>query len=86
LCVPLQVCLNMNVLMRSATQAAIVLFFMFAASWRLTVVTFVLVPLVLLISKVRAAGGSARGKGTGTPPRSGSVGCRAGLSPRSMHG
>jgi hypothetical protein len=30
-----------------------VLVFMFAASWRLTVVTFVLVPCVLVISKVR---------------------------------
>jgi hypothetical protein len=29
-----------------------VLVFMFAASWRLTVVTFVLVPCVLIISKV----------------------------------
>lgn len=28
--------------------------FMFSASWRLTVVTFVLVPMVLLISKVGA--------------------------------
>lgn len=33
-------------------QAVMVLVFMFAASWRLTVVTFVLVPCVLLISKV----------------------------------
>lgn len=33
-------------------QAAVVLAFMFSASWRLTVVTFVLVPMVLLISKV----------------------------------
>ena len=30
-----------------------VLGFMFSASWRLSVVTFVLVPCVLLISKVR---------------------------------
>lgn len=30
-----------------------VLVFMFGSSWRLTVVTFVLVPCVLLISKVR---------------------------------
>jgi hypothetical protein len=34
-------------------QAVMVLVFMFGASWRLTVVTFVLVPCVLLISKVR---------------------------------
>lgn len=46
-----QVCLNLNVMMRSATQASMVLCFMFAASWRLTVVTFVLVPVVLAISK-----------------------------------
>lgn len=36
-------------------QAVMVLVFMFAASWRLTVVTFVLVPCVLVISKVRNA-------------------------------
>lgn len=48
--------LNLNIAVRSATQAAVVLAFMFAASWRLTVVTFVLVPLVLLVSKVRARG------------------------------
>jgi len=47
------VSLNLNVFMRSATQAAVVLAFMVSASWRLTVVTFVLVPMVLLISKVR---------------------------------
>eukprot|EP00878_Enallax_costatus_P014219 GHUV01014873.1.p1 GENE.GHUV01014873.1~~GHUV01014873.1.p1 ORF type:complete len:765 (+),score=113.02 GHUV01014873.1:294-2588(+) len=44
--------LNLNILVRSATQAVMVLVFMFSASWRLTVVTFVLVPCVLLISKV----------------------------------
>lgn len=49
-----QVSLNLNVLLRSATQAAMVLAFMAAASWRLTVVTFILVPLVMAISKVRA--------------------------------
>ncbi|KAG2446750.1 hypothetical protein HYH02_008311 [Chlamydomonas schloesseri] len=47
-----QVGLNLNVMLRSATQAAMVLVFMFAASWRLTVVTFILVPVVLTISKV----------------------------------
>lgn len=47
-----QVCLNLNVMMRSLTQAAMVLAFMFAASWRLTVVTFILVPVVIMISKV----------------------------------
>jgi hypothetical protein len=34
-------------------MAAMVLFFMFSASWRLTVVTFILIPIVLLISEVR---------------------------------
>jgi hypothetical protein len=55
-------CLNLNVLLRSATQAAIVLAFMFSASWRLTVVTFVMIPLVLAICKVQgcpAPGGGA---------------------------
>ncbi|WIA09667.1 hypothetical protein OEZ85_009053 [Tetradesmus obliquus] len=44
--------LNLNILVRTMTQAVMVLVFMFGASWRLTVVTFVLVPCVLLISKV----------------------------------
>eukprot|EP00798_Chlamydomonas_sp_ICE-L_P013716 gene13716-19611_t len=47
-----KVCLNVNVLMRCATQAAMVLAFMFWSSWRLTVVTFILVPLILGISDV----------------------------------
>uniref|UniRef100_A0A6S8M2Q5 ATP-binding cassette transporter n=1 Tax=Dunaliella tertiolecta TaxID=3047 RepID=A0A6S8M2Q5_DUNTE len=47
-----QVCLNLNVLLRAATQAAMVLGFMFSASWRLTVITFILVPCVMFISKV----------------------------------
>ncbi len=42
----------MNVMLRSMTQAAIVLSFMFVASWRLTVVTFIVVPAVMTISKV----------------------------------
>ena len=46
-----QFCLNLNVLMRSLTQAALVLAFMFRASWRLTVITFVLVPVSVTISK-----------------------------------
>ncbi len=30
-----------------------VLVFMFSSSWRLTVVTFILIPVVMVISKVR---------------------------------
>lgn len=45
------VCLNLNIMLRSATQAAMVLGFMFIASWRLTVVTFIMVPIVLAICK-----------------------------------
>lgn len=58
-----QVCLNLNIMMRSATQAAVVLTFMFAASWRLTVVTFILIPVVLLISKVRGTRGAQQPAG-----------------------
>ena len=47
-----QVCLNMNVGLRSVTQATMVLFFMFAASWRLTVVTFVIIPVILAVTKL----------------------------------
>lgn len=50
-----QICLNLNVMLRSATQAAMVLVFMFSASWRLTVVTFVMVPLVITVCKVYGA-------------------------------
>lgn len=46
-----QVCLNLNVLLRAATQASMVLGFMFYASWRLTVITLILVPCVMFISK-----------------------------------
>lgn len=46
------VSLNCNVIVRSATQAVIVLTFMFAACWRLTVVTFTIIPLVGTISKI----------------------------------
>ena len=42
-----------------------VLAFMFSASWRLTVVTFVMVPLVLAICKV-VAGGAGAGGGAGS--------------------
>lgn len=47
-----QISLNLNVMLRSVTQAAMVLGFMFTASWRLTVVTFVMIPIVLAICKV----------------------------------
>lgn len=47
-----QISLNLNVMLRSLTQAAMVLAFMFTASWRLTVVTFIMVPIVLAICKV----------------------------------
>ncbi|EFN54348.1 hypothetical protein CHLNCDRAFT_36050 [Chlorella variabilis] len=50
-----QICLNLNVMLRSSTQAAMVLVFMFSASWRLTVVTFVMIPLVLVICKLYGA-------------------------------
>ncbi|KAL6751648.1 hypothetical protein V8C86DRAFT_2773879 [Haematococcus lacustris] len=46
------VCLNLNVMLRSIAQAAMVLAFMFTASWRLTVVTFILIPAVMLLSSV----------------------------------
>jgi ATP-binding cassette subfamily B (MDR/TAP) protein 9 len=48
-----QVCLNLNIMLRAATQAATVLGFMFSASWRLSVITVLLLPCVMLLSKVR---------------------------------
>ncbi|KAK9788445.1 hypothetical protein WJX73_000962 [Symbiochloris irregularis] len=50
-----QICLNINVLMRSLTQAVLVLIFMFHASWRLAVITFIMIPCALSISKVYGA-------------------------------
>lgn len=47
-----QVCLNLNVALRSVTQAGMVLVFMFAASWRLTVVTFIIIPIILAVCKL----------------------------------
>jgi ABC-type multidrug transport system fused ATPase/permease subunit len=47
-----QICLQLNVMLRSFAQASMVLVFMFSSSWRLTVVTFILVPAVLVITKV----------------------------------
>lgn len=50
-----QVCLNLNVGLRSLTQAAMVLVFMFRASWRLSVITFIIIPAIILITKVYGA-------------------------------
>ena len=50
-----QICLNLNVGLRSLTQAAMVLVFMFKASWRLTIITFILIPLIILVCKVYGA-------------------------------
>ena len=50
-----QVCLNLNVFLRSITQSVVVLYFMFDASWRLTTISFVLVPVIIVISKVYGA-------------------------------
>ncbi|GAX81286.1 hypothetical protein CEUSTIGMA_g8718.t1 [Chlamydomonas eustigma] len=47
-----QISLNINVMMRSITQALLVIVFMLAASWRLTTITFVLIPLVMTVSSV----------------------------------
>lgn len=47
-----QISLNLNVMLRSMTQAVMVLCFMLDASWRLTIVTFVLVPMIVGITKV----------------------------------
>lgn len=50
-----QICLNLNVGLRSLTQAAMVLVFMFKASWRLTIITFILIPIIILVCKVYGA-------------------------------
>ena len=50
-----QICLNINVVVRSLTQAAMVLVFMFHASWRLTVITFIMLPATISICRVYGA-------------------------------
>ena len=50
-----QISLNINVTVRSITQAAMVLVFMFHASWRLTIITFIMVPAIIAICKVYGA-------------------------------
>ncbi len=41
-----------QVALRSLTQAAMVLVFMFDASWRLTIITFISIPCEILLCKV----------------------------------
>ncbi|KAK9809885.1 hypothetical protein WJX72_001039 [[Myrmecia] bisecta] len=50
-----QVGLNLNVALRSLTQVFILLLFMLKASWRLTIITFVAVPIIVLICKIYGA-------------------------------
>jgi len=47
-----QVSLNVNVFLRSLVQAIGVLIFMGILSWRLTLVAFISVPIISIISKV----------------------------------
>lgn len=47
-----QITLCMNVTMRSITQAVLVLVFMLYASWRLTTVTFIMIPFIMALSSV----------------------------------
>ena len=46
-----QVSLNVNVFLRSLVQAAGVLLFMFVVSWQLSLLAFISVPLITLMSK-----------------------------------
>lgn len=50
-----QICLNVNVVVRSLTQAVIVLVFMLNASWRLTVITFIMLPATIFICRIYGA-------------------------------
>jgi ATP-binding cassette, subfamily B (MDR/TAP), member 9 len=47
-----QVALNVNVFLRSLLQAIGVLLFMFLVSWQLSLLAFISVPLITLVSKV----------------------------------
>ena len=47
-----KICLTLNVTLRSATQIGVISYFMWLASWRLTTTSFVLIPLVWIISNV----------------------------------
>lgn len=50
-----QICLNVNVVVRSITQAVMVLVFMVHASWRLTVITFIMLPANIFICRIYGA-------------------------------
>jgi ATP-binding cassette, subfamily B (MDR/TAP), member 9 len=45
-----QIAMNVNVFLRSIVQAAGVLFFMLLVSWQLTILAFISVPLITLLS------------------------------------
>ena len=46
-----QVCLNVNVFLRSLVQAVGVLIFMFVVSWQLSILAFISVPAITILSK-----------------------------------
>lgn len=47
-----QICLNINVVVRSLTQAVMVFVFMLGASWRLTVITTISLPATIIICRI----------------------------------
>lgn len=47
-----QISLNVNVVVRSITQAVMVLVFMMHASWRLTVVTLIMLPANIFVCRI----------------------------------
>jgi ATP-binding cassette, subfamily B (MDR/TAP), member 9 len=47
-----QIGLNINIFLRSFIQCLGVLVFMFVTSWKLTILTFVLIPILVLISQI----------------------------------
>lgn len=46
------ICLNANVFFRSLVKIAIQVYLMFACSWQLTVITFILIPVITVISDI----------------------------------
>ena len=84
---PTSVHVVLQVALRSLTQAAMVLVFMFDASWRLTIITFISVPCVILLCKVygeyyRCDTSSTSVSSARTTTRAEGSSCVAGSCPR----
>ena len=52
MCLHWQIALNANVFLRSLIQLVGILVFMFMTSWKLSILTFILIPILVLVSQI----------------------------------